>query len=145
MFIHPIVVAGDGASTNINIFTKLGITHIAEVIDLAAVANNGFFGFDKIAHFGIRAQLGAGTNPRKGAQHCAVANGGLLNNGVGFYLNAVAYMAVSDLAVGAYMNVGPKVDSAFKEAVYVDKVVAAGAQCRADQSVRDRRGWCLKP
>ena len=71
MFIHPVVVAGDGASTNINVFAKLGIAHIAEVIDLAAVANNGLFGFDKVTHLGIGAQLGAGANPRKGAQNCA--------------------------------------------------------------------------
>ena len=58
VFIDAVIVAGNCARSDINLFAELGIANIAEVIYFTAIANNGFFGFNKIAHFGVLYPVG---------------------------------------------------------------------------------------
>ena len=56
-----VVVAGDRASPDVRAVADAGIADIGQMIDLAAFANHGFLGFDKISNFRVRAEFGAWT------------------------------------------------------------------------------------
>ena len=74
MFIDAVIVAGNGACTDVDVCPQLGITDIAEVIDFTAVTYNGFFSFNKVSDFSIFAQLGAWTNSGERVKSCVITN-----------------------------------------------------------------------
>ena len=97
------------------------------MIDLAAIANNGFFGFDKVADFSVGAELSPGANTGEGPQDGMLADGRLVDHCIGMYCHAIANMTVADMAVGANSDTGANTNDTFKDAVDVDNVICACA------------------
>ena len=48
MFVNTVIVAGDGARTNIHTATNLAIADVAEVVDFGASSNLGFFYLNEV-------------------------------------------------------------------------------------------------
>src|SRR5690606_2324084 len=126
-FVDAIVVAGDGAGADIDSTANTGIADVAEVIDLAAWADLGLPGLDKIAHPGVRPQCGARPQTGKRPDVDTPAEGHrAFDHGIGLDYRAIADHCVADMAVGADMHIAAKADAAFEDAVDVDERVFTG-------------------
>jgi hypothetical protein len=66
MLVLAVIIAGDGARTDIGASANLGIADVAEVIDLCAFADPGFLDFTKIADLGLGANSAPGLSLAKG-------------------------------------------------------------------------------
>src|SRR5690554_8116773 len=62
--VHPVVVAGNGAGTDIGALTDLGIADIGQVMDLGAGTDHRLLGLDEVADLGLALKYGTGAQPR---------------------------------------------------------------------------------
>lgn len=124
-FIDTVVIAGNGASTNIHLIANFSVAHIAEVIDLAAFANHGFLDFHKVADpgfflkFGAWPQSGKRANLTPGSDNRIFKNGVCLDNGT-FPDNRVA-----NHTTGFDINVIRQLNLAFENHIDVQGNVMA--------------------
>ena len=68
MLVHAIVIASNGARTNIDALTYVGVAHVGKMICLTTFTKIGIFNFNKITHVRRIRQLSAG------AQACIRSN-----------------------------------------------------------------------
>ena len=95
------------------------------MVNFATRTYLGFFGFYKIAYFGIVSQFCARSQAGKGPENGVIAHYWILNNGIGFDFDAIAYGAINNLAVGANMHIWAQLNIAFEDAIDIDKVIGA--------------------
>src|SRR6185437_2412695 len=50
VLVRSVIVAGDGAGSNVHAFADLGIAKVAQVIGLRSFSHTRLFGFNKVAH-----------------------------------------------------------------------------------------------
>lgn len=78
VFIDAVVVASDGAGTDIGLFANGGIAQIGKVVSFAAIANGAVFDFNKVADvYGITnlclwSQTSKRTNLRVAADNAVI-------------------------------------------------------------------------
>ena len=72
----------------VDIFTHNTITDIAEMIDLAARPNFGFFNFNEVADADLFTEIGAGAQAGEGADDGIFTNGRIFEMAEGLHMRA---------------------------------------------------------
>src|SRR3990167_2827118 len=132
VLVDAIVVAGDGASTHVDLVASDGVTQIGQVVGLAALAQHGIFRFHEVTdpgvffHFGARTQAGERAYIAVGADH------GIFDVAVGLHNGIIGNAAVDNHAVGADLHIVAQRHVAFKDAVDVDAAILAYADTAAN-------------
>src|SRR5690606_7754832 len=137
--VHAVVVAGDGAGTDVDAGADLGIAQVAEVVGLAAGAQAGLLGFDEIADVHALGQLGAGAEARVGADAGGTVAEHAFQVAMGADLGAGGQLDIAQPAERADAHAVAKHHPAFEHHVHVDLDVAAGLD-RAAQVEAGRVG-----
>ena len=70
MLVHPIVIGEDCARADIGLHANGGVTHVAEMRHLAALADFRVLRLDEGANFTVSAERGAGAQVRERADGC---------------------------------------------------------------------------
>ena len=83
VFVRAVVVANDGAGTDIDVAANGRIADVCQMVDLAAFVDGRFFDFDEVADFDVIVQSRAGSHPRERANLTRFAGGRALNMAVG--------------------------------------------------------------
>src|ERR1700761_3002903 len=71
VFVHAVVVAGDGTGADIHAAADLRISQIAQMAGLRALPQAHFFRFHKVADMRLFANLAARTKARIRSEFCA--------------------------------------------------------------------------
>src|SRR5680860_410583 len=103
--VHAIVVAGDCACTHVHAGTQRSIADVAQVVNFAALPQNGFFSFNKITHFGVGRQLCTRAQARKRSDLGVFTHAGLLDHAVSVNLRAVGDGRIGYYTAGADRHV----------------------------------------
>ncbi|CAI8918266.1 hypothetical protein EMIT0196MI5_30348 [Pseudomonas sp. IT-196MI5] len=129
--VGAIVVAGDGASTDVGARAHLGIAQIRQVTGLGAFAQVSVFQLDEVTHMRAGFQHGAWTQTGERAGIAAFTQNGTLDMAVGLDDHAFAQGAVLDHAVRADHHIVFDDDLAFEDHVDIDQHVAANGDFAA--------------
>src|SRR5690606_15363050 len=126
-----IIVAGDGAGANVHILAQLAVTHVAEMVYLAALADAGLLHFHEVADAcgfcNVAARADAGKRPDVAAR----ADARFPDDGVGVDHGPGADLAITQEAVRADAHVVTQHDAAVEDDVDVDFHVASKAKFAA--------------
>src|SRR5690606_7097432 len=105
MFIHSVIVARDGTGTDIYVCAQLSVADVAEVVDLAAFANDCLFGFDEVAHFSAFGKARSRSNSRKWTYMTFLSDLCIIDHTVGFDMHTISDNSIFDYAVGSNSDV----------------------------------------
>ena len=128
MLVYAIIIAGNGACTDIYLFTDLGIAKIGQVIGLGILAQHDVLGFNKIADLGVFLQHGTGPQAGVWAHFTVNANGSILQNTVGLDDGIVRDRTVDNHTIGSDLDVVTQRHLAFEHTVDIDAAVLANLQ-----------------
>src|SRR5699024_1515119 len=127
VLVDPVIVAGNGARTNVDAVTDGRIAHVAEMIDLAAFAHLGLLDFDKVPDPRASRQPRTGTQARERAHDALLAHLRTVQHAVRLHPRATGKGAVADYTVGTDGDVVPEPHVALEHHVDIDRAIAAGA------------------
>ncbi|MPM51431.1 hypothetical protein SDC9_98180 [bioreactor metagenome] len=102
---RAVVIDRHRAAAQIHVFADVRVSHIGQMRDLGAVADDGVLQLHKVPHLGVLPHGAAGTNVSKGT-HLGVAADGALAALGGVNHGLVAYHAVLKHGVGADFAAG---------------------------------------
>src|ERR1044071_8922343 len=108
--LDPIIVAGDGAGADVNIFSQSCITQVGEVIDLGSFPDFGVFDLRKIPQMNPTAHHTLGTNARV-RTHLGLGLNHRRVRKTAFKTYVVFYFGV--LNISPWTNLAPRANPAF--------------------------------
>src|SRR6185369_4652384 len=126
-----VVVAGDGAGTDVHLGADVGIADVAEMVRLRAPADAARLHLDEVADVHLVAEAVARAQARKGAEAAARADLGVLEVREGEDLGAGPDAHVAQEAVGADAYAVGERDLAFENAIDVDRYVGSAGELAA--------------
>src|SRR3569832_646995 len=136
VFIGAVVIAGDGARTDIDASAYRRVADVTQVIHLRTRADLRFFHLDEIADVHVVGEHRAGTDAREGPDARACAYHCLLDHRVGLYVHTIGYRHVAQVAIGADDDVVADCHPALAHHVDVDHHIAARLQFAAHIETR---------
>ena len=80
MFVYSVIVAGDGAGSNVYSFSDLAVSQVGQVVGLGAFPHFYFLRLDEIAYMRPFADLAARPEMRVGTYHCQARYAGAVQN-----------------------------------------------------------------
>ena len=95
VFMHAVVVAGDGAGTDVHAFANFGVAEIGEVVGFRSLAQANLLGLHKIADVRAFADVASRAQMRIRAEDRAVCDARIVEHAAGADENAVADLANS--------------------------------------------------
>src|SRR5690606_5487861 len=131
-FVHPIVVAGNGARAYVYVSAQRRVTDIAEVVDLGPRTDDRLLDLDEVAHLGAIVQLRTRAQPRKGADRTLRPDGRFLYMRVGENLGVVAHPGITQYHVRSDSDTVAQDYLSFEYHVDIDLDVAATGQAAPD-------------
>ena len=131
MLVDTIVVASNGAGSDIDAGVDIAITDITQMIHLAAIGHQGFFYLDKVTDMAASTDLRSGAQPRKGSDSCSSTDLGPLHDAVGKNLRACADLAVDQQAIRPNASLGANAHPTLADQIHVDQHVTLALETAA--------------
>src|SRR5258705_9725705 len=131
VFVYAVVVADDGARTDVDAAADGRVPKIAQMVGLGLVANVGPLGLDEVADMHVVGQPGTGTHPRIGTNLAVCTYDDTIEMTVRRDLATRPYFDILQHATWADFDFIRQTDLSFKYAVYVDKHIGAAIEFTA--------------
>jgi len=131
VFVHAVVIAGDGAGADVDLLAHGAVADVGEVVDLAAVVHLAVLDLDEVADMHRLRQLGAGAEAGERSDAAIRADLGFLEQAERGDARVRRDARIAQHAVGADPDVVAQRHFAFENAVDVDFHVAPASQFAA--------------
>ena len=132
MFVGAVVVASDGACTDVDPFADIGVADVAQVIHLGTATDLRFLDLDKVADVRVTSQLGTRAKTGEWADLTAGADLCLFEDAVFVNFDVVTNADIAQHAIRTDPYALAELDVALEHDVDVDLDIGSVSDLAAD-------------